>query len=92
MPRNKKRAAQWPLFFANVAGRSDRTAHVFAAAHGRLNLAVTIGALGNLYIAAIGQSQGVVFEGSITCGASCIDAHSTFSTGISCHHSLLTVI
>jgi len=32
-------------------------AHIFAATHGRLNLTVAVGALGNLYAVAVTQNQ-----------------------------------
>ena len=79
------------LFDFSAASLSDGTAHILAATHRRLDLAVAVGTLGYLNVPAIGQFQVVVFKRSITLGACCVHAHTTFCTAISCHQSLLVV-
>jgi hypothetical protein len=61
------------------------TAHVHAAAHGGLYLAVTVGTFRDLYLPAIVQIQHTVDQGSVALGAGGVDCHAAFLAFIRCH-------
>jgi hypothetical protein len=67
-------------------------AHILAAAHGRLDLSMTIGAFGNLDDGPVIEFQAGVNQGRIAFCASCVHTHAAFFTRVSRHQVLLLVI
>ena len=63
----------------------DSAAHVFATAQRRLDLPVTIGALGDLHLLAIGQAEIVVLKRCVAVTAGCVDGHVALVTGVGSH-------
>ena len=61
------------------------TTHVLPAAHGRLDLAMTIWTLGNLYFISVRQFQRIVFECGVAVAAGGVDTHAALFTFIGCH-------
>ena len=68
-----------------ISGALDGAAHVLAAAEGRLDLPMVIGALGDLNRAAVWLGQGRVDERGIAVSAAGVDGHVAFVTGVSSH-------
>ena len=54
------------------------TAHVLAAAQGGFDLAMAVGALGDLNLCSVIQLQHVVFKGRTAFGTGGVDRHATF--------------
>tara|TARA_B100000686_G_C16154088_1_gene648215 strand:- start:10 stop:411 length:402 start_codon:yes stop_codon:yes gene_type:complete len=63
----------------------DSAAHVCATAQRRLDLPVTIGALGDLHHLAIWQAEIVVLKRCVAMTAGCVDGHVAFVTGVGSH-------
>ena len=63
----------------------DSAAHVFATAQRRLDLPVTIGALGDLHLLAIGQAEIIVLKRCVAVTAGCVDGHVALITGVGSH-------
>ena len=68
---------------------ANRAAHVFAAAHGRFNLAVAIRAFRNLNLGAIIQGQTVIYQRRITFGTCHVYGHTTLWTFVCRHLKIL---
>ena len=62
-----------------------RAAHVLSAAHGRFDLAMTIGAFGDLDLRPITQFQVIVDQRGIAFGTSRVDRHAAFCTFVGRH-------
>jgi len=65
---------------------ANRTTHILTATQGRLDFAMAIRALGNLYFVSVVELEYIIFQRGVTLAASCINAHSAFFTFIGCHH------
>lgn len=79
-------AQSLPRPLTNCAG------HILTTAERRFDLAVAVGALGNLHFAAIVQFQGVINKRRVTFGARRIHTHTAFRAFIGCHGSLLSIV
>jgi len=72
--------------------RLDLAGHVDGAAHGRLDLAVALRALGDLNRRPIVLGERVVHEFLATLGTGHVYAHPALSAGIRCHSKLRSVL
>jgi hypothetical protein len=78
-PDKKRGACRHPFLLNNDRlSRLNRAGHIFATAHGRLDLAMAIRALGDLHRRSAIQSQAVVDQGRIAFRTGCIHTHSAF--------------
>ena len=63
----------------------DFAAHVLTAADRGFDLAMTVGAFGDLYLTAVIQFEAVVDQRSVTLGAGGIDRHPALVAFVSSH-------